>query len=119
VLSSILRPVAALAALAGLAAYATIMLRGPQGLSALSEKRHEIRMLEEHNANLARDIAAKKERIERLKNDPSTQEVEVEKRLGRLHPKDTEFKMTGEHIAPASPKTSEAAATDEPKQAQP
>ena len=106
-LSSILRPVAALAALAGLIAYATIMLRGPQGISALAEKRHEIRTLEEQNANLTRDITAKKERIERLKNDPSTQEIEVEKRLGRLHPGDTQFKVTGEHL------------TEQPKRAQP
>ena len=105
--TSILRPIAALAALAGLAAYATIMLRGPQGLSALAEKHREIRTLEEKNANLQRDIEAKKQRIERLKNDPSTQEVEVEKRLGRLHPGDTEFKVTGEHL------------TEQPKPAQP
>ena len=97
-LTSILRPIAALAALAGLAAYATIMLRGPQGLSALSEKHQQIRTLEEQNANLQRDIEAKKQRIERLKNDPSTQEVEVEKRLGKVHPGDTEFKVTGQQL---------------------
>jgi cell division protein FtsB len=102
--SSILRPIAALAALAGLAAYATIMLRGPHGLSALSEKRHEIRTLEEQNANLTRDIDAKKQRIQRLINDPSTQEVEVQKRLGRVHPGDTEFKVPGQHNAPVAPK---------------
>ncbi len=95
-----LRPLAALAALAGFAAYATIMLRGPQGLSALQEKRHEIRSLEEQNANLARDIEAKKHRIERLKNDPSLQEVVVHDRLGKVHPGDTDFKETGQHIAP-------------------
>lgn len=100
--TSILRPIAAVAALAGLAAYATIMLRGPQGLSALAEKHREIRLLEEKNANLARDIEAKKQRIERLKTDPSTQEVEIEKRLGRVHPGDTEFKVTGEHLTPES-----------------
>jgi len=98
VLTSILRPIAALAALAGLAAYATIMLRGPQGLSALAEKHREIRTLEEKNANLARDIEAKKQRIERLKNDPSTQGVEVQKRLGKLAPGATEFKITGQHV---------------------
>lgn len=97
--TSILRPIAALAALAGLAAYATIMLRGPQGLSALAEKHHEIRTLEEQNANLARDIEAKKQRIERLKNDPSTQQVEVEKRLGKLPAGATEFKITGQHLS--------------------
>jgi cell division protein FtsB len=88
-----LRPLAAIAALAALAAYATMMLRGPQGLTALEEKRSQIRALEEQNATLARDIAAKKQRIERLEHDPSTQEIEIQKRLGKVHPGDTEFKI--------------------------
>jgi cell division protein FtsB len=100
-LRSILRPVAAVAALAGLAAYATIMLRGPQGLSALQETRDEIRTLEEQNANLARDVEVKRERIERLKTDPSTQEVELE-RLGLVHEHDTQFKLSGQHAAPSA-----------------
>ncbi len=99
-LRSILRPLAIVAALAGLAAYATIMLRGPQGLRALQERRHEIRTLEEQNANLLRDIEAKKQRIERLKNDPATQEVEVEKNLGKVRPGATEFKVSGQRTAP-------------------
>ncbi len=94
-LRSILRPLAAVAALAGLAAYATIMLRGPQGVTALQEKRQEIRSLEEQNANLARDIAAKKQRIERLKNDPSLQELVVKERTGMVHQGDTTFKILG------------------------
>jgi cell division protein FtsB len=92
---AILRPVAAFAALAGLAAYAAIMLRGPQGLSALHEKRRQIRVLEEENANLSRDIDAKKKRIDRLEHDPKTQEVEIEKRLGKVRPGSTEFKIAG------------------------
>jgi hypothetical protein len=58
--SYILRPLAAVAALIGLGAYATIMLRGSQGVSAFMEKRHQIRLLEEKNADLARDIEQKK-----------------------------------------------------------
>lgn len=100
-LGSLLRPLAAIAALAGLAAYATIMLRGPQGLSALSEKRQEIRSLEEENANLQRDIEAKKQRIQKLKTDPSTQEVELE-RLGFVHRDDTQFKVTGQRTGAAT-----------------
>lgn len=100
-LGSFLRPIAAIAALAGLAAYATIMLRGPQGLSALSEKRHEIRSLEEQNADLQRDIEAKKRRIEKLKTDPGTQELELE-RLGFVHRNDTQFKVTGQRIGSAT-----------------
>ncbi len=99
-----LRPLAALAALAGLAAYATIMLRGPQGLTALQEKRHEIRALEEQNADVKRDIEAKKQRIQRLKNDPSLQEVVVHDLLGKVHPGDTDFKESGQRIGPAAAK---------------
>ena len=110
-LGSFLRPIAAVAALAGLAAYATIMLRGPQGLSALSEKRQEIRSLEEQNANLQRDIDAKKLHIQKLKTDPSTQEVELE-RLGFVHRHDTQFKVTGQRIGSA---TGDASGTDPAK----
>src|SRR3569833_4310062 len=96
---SLLRPLAAVAALAGLAAYATIMLRGPKGLSVLAEKQQQIRAMEEENADLQRDIEAKKHRIERLKSDPGTQEVELEK-LGFIRQHDTQFKITGQRVAP-------------------
>ena len=104
---SFLRPIAALATLAGLAAYATIMLRGPQGLSALAEKRRQIRVLQEENANLARDIEQKKQLIERLQKDPATQELELRK-LGFLQDRDTQFKVTGQPITPASKATKPA-----------
>ena len=87
------------------------MLRGPQGLSALEEKRRQIRMLEGENANLLRDIEAKKQRIERLKNDPKTQEVEIEKRLGRVHSGDTQFKIS----EPSAPPLSGSSSTDTTK----
>ena len=90
-LRNFLRPLAAVAALAGLSAYATIMLKGPQGIAALQEKRREVRMLEEQNADLQRDIDAKKLRIERLKHDKDTQELEVRKRLKMDHQGDTVF----------------------------
>jgi cell division protein FtsB len=91
VLLNFLRPIAALAALAGLGAYATLMLRGPQGLSALSEKHREIRSIEDQNADLQRDIDAKKARIDRLKHDTSAQELEIRKRLKMQRPGDTQF----------------------------
>lgn len=104
-LRSILGPLAAIAALAGLAAYAMIMLRGPQGLSALEEKRQEIRSLEEQNANLQRDIDAKKQRIQRLKNDTELQELEIKQRTGMVHQGDTNFKIPGAEKPAASTKS--------------
>jgi len=100
---SILRILAAIAALAGLAAYATIMLRGPQGVSALEDKHRQIRTLEEQNANIVRDIEAKKRRIESLTNDPSAQAVAVEKEQRKLHAGQTRFDTPGQHVsAPSS-----------------
>jgi hypothetical protein len=90
------------------------MLRGPQGLSALEEKRRQIRTLEEQNANLLRDIELKNQRIQRLKTDPGTQEVVIQHYLGKMRPGSTEFKITGQHLAPAS-KTQDATTTRDSK----
>lgn len=95
-----LRPLAAFAALTGLAAYATIMIRGPQGLRAWQERSAQIRSLEEQNAQLAHKLELQKERIDKLTSDPATQELELEK-LGLVHRADTQFKITGQHL-PAS-----------------
>lgn len=114
-LRSILRPLAAVAALAGLAAYATIMLRGPQGLSALAEKRAQVRALEEENATLARDNDAKRRRIESLKNDRSAQELEIRKRLKLQRPGETSFVLPDDPHPPASPDAQRAMHSDQPK----
>jgi cell division protein FtsB len=96
---SMLRILAAIAALVGLAAYATIMLRGPQGVSALEEKHRQIRALEEQNANTVRDIEARKRRIESLTNDPGAQAVAVEREQHKLHAGQTRFDTPGQHVA--------------------
>jgi hypothetical protein len=46
-------------------------------------------------------VDEKKKLIERLKHDPSTQELELQK-LGFLHEHDTQFKVTGQRITPAT-----------------
>ena len=105
-LRRILRPAAAVAALVGLAAYAAIMLRGPQGLTALTEKRRQLRALEEENATLQRRIDAKKQRIERLKHDPKTQELEIRKRLKLQHEGETSFVLPDQPNVPAASQNS-------------
>jgi len=95
---SYLRPIAALATLTALAAYAAIMLRGPQGLSALAEKQKQIRALEEENANLAREIEARKQHILRLDKDRATQILELRK-LGFVGEGDTSFTVGGRKIS--------------------
>lgn len=66
--------------------YAFFTLRGPQGIPALAEKRREIQELEQRNAALARQIEMKRERIDRLRESPSLQELEIRQRLKLVQP---------------------------------
>lgn len=97
---SILRTITALSVLAGLAAYATIMLRGPHGLAALEDSHRQIRALEEQNANTLRDIEARRHRIDALKNDRNAQMVAIEKEQKKVPEGQTRFDMPGQRVTP-------------------
>ena len=90
-MTTAVRRIAFAALLFVIGVYGFIALRGPQGVPALIEKRREIRQLEEENANLQRDNEYKKERIERLKNSASEQDIEIRKNLKLLKPGETSF----------------------------
>jgi cell division protein FtsB len=79
--------------------YGIIALRGPNGVSALTEKREQIRKLQDQNASLAADNKRKRERIELLKNDRAAQELAIREKLKLLRPGETQF------ILPDAPKT--------------
>ncbi len=72
-------------------AYGWVFLRGPQGLETLIEKRREIRALEERNANIQRENDRRKERIRRLEDSRSEQEMEIRKQLKLQRPGETTF----------------------------
>lgn len=80
--------------------YGWIALRGPQGVGALLDKRREIRELQERNATAAREIDRRKERIRRLKESQSEQDMEIRKQLKLVRPGETTF------ILPDGPKDS-------------
>ncbi|HLH43760.1 MAG TPA: septum formation initiator family protein [Bryobacteraceae bacterium] len=86
-------------AAAVLFAYGWVVLRGPQGLQALMERRREIRRLEERNASLERENQLRRERLKRLQDSPSEQEMEIRKQLKLLRPGETTF------ILPDAPKS--------------
>lgn len=90
----------AMVLLAIVIAYAWIAVSGPQGLQALMEKRHEIRELQEQNSALTREIEHRRDRIRRLEDSPSEQEMEIRKQLKLLKPGETTF------ILPDGPKDS-------------
>lgn len=79
--------------------YGWVALRGPQGLPALMERRREIRRLEERNADVAHQNELRRERLKRLQDSPSEQEMEIRKQLKLLRPGETTF------ILPDAPKS--------------
>ena len=71
--------------------YGLVALRGPQGISALLDKRREVRMLEEQNAAQAAENERRRERIHRLQQNSTEQEMEIRKQLKLLRPGETTF----------------------------
>jgi cell division protein FtsB len=93
--------------------YGLMALRGPQGVPALLDKRREIRQLEEQNAAMAAAIERRKERIQRLEQNTTEQEMEIRKQLKLLRPGETTF------ILPDAPKTGPDAPKSNAAPAQP
>ncbi len=56
-------------------------LRVPHSLSSLNQKHQQIRQLQKENADLAKEVVEKRERIRKLQGSPSEQELEIRKRL--------------------------------------
>jgi hypothetical protein len=82
----------------GLCAF--VILRGPQGMPSLVEKRKEIQAMQELNADLQSKIELKRSRIERLKTSEAEQELEIRERLKLLRKGETRF------ITPEGPASS-------------
>ncbi len=72
-------------------AYGFMEMRGANGISALMEKRQEMHALEQQNEVLHKEIEAKKARIERLRDNPEEQELEIRKRLKLVKPGEKSF----------------------------
>src|SRR5580700_2978720 len=73
------------------AAYGWVALRGPQGIPALLEKHREIRRLQEQNAAIVLENERRRERIRRLQESTSEQQMEIRKQLKLLRPGETTF----------------------------
>jgi cell division protein FtsB len=92
------RRVAFIAGFALIAAYGWVALEGPQGVQALLAKHREIRQLQEQNILLSRQNEERRARIQRLKDSPSEQEMEIRKQLKLQKQGETTF------ILPDQPK---------------
>jgi len=60
--------------------YAFIVLRGENGIPGLMAKRHQVQEYEQINQKLVREIELKKDRIQRLQDNPTEQEYEIRQR---------------------------------------
>ena len=74
----------------------------PQGMHAWQDKQRQIQDMEKRNDGLAKQVERQKEYIDRLKNNPAAQELEIRKRLKLLHPAERQY-ITGDPEAPAQP----------------
>jgi cell division protein FtsB len=76
----------------------------PQGMHAWQEKQRQIQEMEKRNDSLAKQVERQKEYINRLKNNPGAQELEIRKRLKLLHPEEKQYIVgDSEPPAPAPP----------------
>ena len=77
------------------AGYALVTLRGARGIPALIEKQHQIQQLERQNLLLHQEIERRHERIGRLIDNPTEQELEIRERLKLVQPRDKVY-ITGQ-----------------------
>lgn len=66
--------------------YAFIVLRGENGIPGLLAKRRQVQEYEQTNQKLVREIEQKKDRIQRLQDNPTEQEYEIRQRLKLARP---------------------------------
>jgi len=93
--------------------YGFLVLRGPQGIPALREKWSEIRRQEEDNANLQRENQYRRDRIKKLEQSPSAQELEIRKKLKLVRPGETSFILPDQPKSDAAPQPKPDAAPQE------
>lgn len=73
-------------------------------MPALIQKQKQIRTLEKENGDLARDIENRRERIKRLREDESAQELEIRQRLKLVRPGEKVF-ILQDSVASKNPAT--------------
>jgi cell division protein FtsB len=107
---NLVRRIAYLVGLALVAACGWAALKGPQGFETLIEKHREIRRLQEENIILSRENDRRRERIRRLEESPSEQQMEIRKQLKLQRQGETTF------ILPDAPKSSPESKPADPQE---
>ncbi|MGH9722531.1 MAG: FtsB family cell division protein [Bryobacteraceae bacterium] len=66
--------------------YAVYTLRGPNGIAAYVEKRQQIKELEERVTGLTRENQLQRDRMDRLRNSQSEQDLRIREHLRKVKP---------------------------------
>ena len=78
-------------------------LKKTEDYDALIEKRAEIRQLEQRNQTLAREIELKRAKINRLRESPAEQELEIRKQMKLVRPGEKVFILQDQEKKPTTP----------------
>jgi len=70
----------------------------PKGMQAWEDKKRQIQEMEKRNTALAQEVERKKDHVNRLKDNPAEQELEIRKRLKLLRPNEKSY-IVGEPAA--------------------
>jgi cell division protein FtsB len=76
-------------ALLALVAFVFFGLRVPQAVGDLRTRHEAIRRLQKENADLEKDLAEKRERVRKLRDSRSEQELEIRRQLRYQRPGET------------------------------
>jgi cell division protein FtsB len=79
------------AAILSVTAYAVYTLRGPEGIPALAKRREEIQQIEKRNVELSREIERRRQKINRLRENPAEQELQIRKQRKLVRPGEKVF----------------------------
>ena len=63
----------------------------PKGMHAWEDKQRQIQEMEKRNSGLAQEVERKKEHVNRLRDNPAEQELEIRKRLKLLRPDEKSY----------------------------
>lgn len=85
------------------AAYVTVALLGPNGVSALVKQRQELDALERDNANLQKIRDELRENVKALESDKETQELEARGKLGKVKQNEKVIKVDPVPAEPLGP----------------
>ncbi len=80
--------------------YALFALHSSRGSHAYAEKQDQIKLLEKRNSELIRQIEEKRRYLDRLKDNPGVQELEIQKEYHLMRPGDKVY-ILGDH--PSTP----------------